>query len=149
MRKILLVVLGGGAGTLLRFLIGEKVAMLHQWPPLATLVINVSGCFLISFLNFISKPPGHIYIGPRSRLLWIVGFCGGYTMFSTFSLISFNAIRKSNWSDVWGNILLSQLLCIGAVWIGYTIRKPAVFMLAKVSDLLCPKVSSIVKNTDA
>jgi hypothetical protein len=72
MRKILLVGLGGGFGTVLRFFVGEKIAILHDWPPLATLLINVSGCFLIAILNFISDPSGAIYFGPRIRLLWIL-----------------------------------------------------------------------------
>jgi CrcB protein len=136
MRKILLVGLGGGFGTVLRFFVGEKIAILHDWPPLATLLINVSGCFLIAILNFISDPSGAIYFGPRIRLLWMAGFCGGYTTFSTFSLISFDAIRKTNWSDFWANLLLSQLLCLFAVWLGYTASKSAGLALVKASRLL-------------
>jgi fluoride exporter len=148
MRKILLVGLGGGIGTLFRFFIGEKVPFLHVWPPLATLIINVSGCFLISLLNFISDPTGRIYVGPRTRLLLMVGFCGGYTTFSTFSLISFEAIRKTNWPDLWGNLLLSQILCLAAVWLGYVTSKPAGSALVRVSRRFRSKTPPITENAD-
>jgi fluoride exporter len=148
MRKILLVAVGGGAGTLLRFFVAEGIPSLHAWPPLATLLINVSGCLLISFLNFISDPSGRIYIGPGSRLLWMVGFCGGYTTFSTFSFISFDAIRKTNWSDLWGNIFLSQMLCLGAILLGYLSSKPAGIALTKALSLLRSKSSPIAENAD-
>ena len=125
MRKLFLVAIGGGLGTLLRFVIVEWMAPAHPWPPLSILIINVSGCFLISFLHFVSDPSGRIYIRPNSRLFLLVGFCGGYTTFSTFSLLSFEAIQHARWGDVWANILLSHLLCLIAAGLGYRLSSPA------------------------
>lgn len=118
MRKYGLVALGGGLGSLIRFGITQWMAPLPVWPFVAVLLINVSGCFLISFLNFLSDPSGQIYLGPNSRVFLLVGICGGYTTFSTFSLIAFNAARHSAFLELWLNIGLSHLLCLLAIWAG-------------------------------
>jgi CrcB protein len=136
MRNYALVAMGGAIGSLSRFAVGEWLALFHPWPPLATLIINVSGCFTISFLHFVSDPSGRIYLGPKSRLFLLVGFCGGYTTFSTFSLLSLQAIHQGKWPDVWANILLSHLLCLGAAWLGYVLSTPFGMSLARAVHYL-------------
>lgn len=118
MRKYGLVAIGGGLGSLIRFWITQSMATLPVWPFTSVLLINVTGCFLISFLNFLSDPSGEIYLGPNSRIFLLVGICGGYTTFSTFSLISFNAVRHNGFAELWLNIGLSHLLCLLAIWLG-------------------------------
>src|SRR5215831_13652592 len=105
MKRYYLVAIGGGIGSLVRFGITQFMAPMAVWAPLSILIINASGCFIISFLNFVSDPSGNIYLGPRSRLFLLVGFCGGYTTFSSFSLISFNAVRQGILWDLWLNIV--------------------------------------------
>ena len=118
MRKYSLVAVGGGLGSLFRFAITQWMAPMPIWPLASVLLINVTGCFLISFLNFLSGPSGEIYLGPNSRIFLLGGICGGYTTFSTFSLISFNAARHGAYLELWLNIGLSHLLCLLAVWLG-------------------------------
>jgi CrcB protein len=124
MRRYFLVGVGGGIGSILRFAISQWMVPMALWAPLSILIINVTGCFVIAFLNFVSDPSGEIYLGPRSRLFLLVGVCGGYTTFSSFSLISFNAVRHGTQSDLWLNIGLSHVLCLLAVWLGSVVAAP-------------------------
>ena len=136
MKRYYLVAIGGGIGSLVRFGITQFMAPMAVWAPLSILIINASGCFIISFLNFVSDPSGNIYLGPRSRLFLLVGFCGGYTTFSSFSLISFNAVRQGILWDLWLNIGLSQLLCLLSVWLGAIVAAPFPRVLRRVVRLL-------------
>jgi fluoride exporter len=106
------------------------------WSPLPILIVNVTGCFLISFLNFVSDPAGGLYLGPNSRVFLMVGVCGGYTTFSTFSLISFNALRHDAAMDLWLNIGLSHLLCLLAIWTGALVASRFPRAIANVTRLL-------------
>src|ERR1700738_2081369 len=118
MRRYSLVAIGGGIGSLMRFALTQWMSSMPVWTPLSILIVNVSGCFAISFLNFVSDPSGDIYLGPRSRLFLLVGVCGGYTTLHMFTLISFNAIRHGMQSDLWLNIGISHILCLLGVWLG-------------------------------
>jgi fluoride exporter len=135
MRRYVLVAIGGGIGSVVRFGITQFMAPLALWP-LSLLVINASGCFLISFLNFVSDPSGDIYLGPRSRLFLLVGICGGYTTFSSFSLLSFNAARHGSLLDLWLNIGLSHILCLFSVWLGAIFAAPFPHALRRIARLL-------------
>lgn len=118
MRSYFLVGLGGGIGSLMRFAITQWMSSMPLWSPLSILIINVTGSFVISLLHFLLDPSGEIYLGPRTRLFLLVGVCGGYTTFSSFSLISFNLARHRAIVDLWLNISLSHVLCLIAVWVG-------------------------------
>jgi fluoride exporter len=118
MRRYFLVATGGGIGTLCRFGISEIGSLLHFSTLAAILFINVTGCFLISLLHFLSDPSGRIYFRPNQRLFLLAGLCGGYTTFSSFSLISFLAASRGSSIELWANILLSHFLCLVSVFLG-------------------------------
>src|SRR3546814_18225112 len=83
-KQLLLVGLGGGVGSMLRFLVSVTTSKFVQGTfPLPTLLVNLSGCFLIGVLvGVFTQPP---YADNNIRFLLVTGFCGGYTTFSTFA----------------------------------------------------------------
>lgn len=90
--NILIVGLGGGIGSILRYLCQKWINDSYQHNfPLATFLINFFGCFLIGILYALSEK-GNI-LSPQIRLLLITGFCGGFTTFSTFAYENMNLLR--------------------------------------------------------
>ena len=88
--------------------------------PWGTISVNVAGSFLIGFLASIDPFPGRSWLpGPEARAFLIVGVCGGYTTFSAFSLQTLDLLRIGQWPEALGNIALSVLLCLLAVWLGH------------------------------
>jgi CrcB protein len=124
MLAYLWVAIGGALGSMARYgiggLISEKSTGAFPW---GTLVVNITGSFLIGILGALTLPDGKMT--PQSRAfatqLLITGVCGGYTTFSSFSLQTLNLLRDGEWFYAAGNILLSVILCMIAVWIGYVL----------------------------
>jgi CrcB protein len=120
MMPYLLVAIGGALGSVARYECSGLVARLVGGTfPLGTMVVNVSGAALIGFLAALSIPEGRIMLVPSGRLFTMTGICGGYTTFSTFSLETFNLVRDGEWLQASANALLSVMLCLVAVMIGY------------------------------
>lgn len=93
--NILLVGLGGAAGSILRFLCQKWVSDWYQHNfPLATFIVNILGCFLIGVL-FALGEKGNI-LSPSTRLMLITGFCGGFTTFSTFAFENVSLLRTGD-----------------------------------------------------
>ena len=115
--RYLLVMLGGAAGSLARYVAGVAImARLGGRFPLATLVINVTGSFLIGLLMalFTERFQPH----PYWRLLLVVGFLGGYTTFSSFAYETYSAVRAgSPWVGLI-NVVASVAFGYAAVWLG-------------------------------
>ena len=90
--------------------------------PWGTIAVNVAGSFLIGFLASIDPFSGRSWLpGLEARAFLIVGVCGGYTTFSAFSLQTLDLLRTGQWPQVLGNIALSVVLCLLAVWLGDTL----------------------------
>jgi CrcB protein len=112
--------LGGALGSVARYWLSGLVA--ERWVtafPWNTLAVNVSGSFVIGALAAWAEPEGRWLASPSARQLLMVGICGGYTTFSSFSLQTLNLMRDREWLYAGGNILLSVVLCLLAVWLGY------------------------------
>lgn len=114
----LLIALGGAAGSLLRYLIGDVVQRSSASGfPIGTLFVNVSGCFIIGILvrQFMNMQLSH-----DLRALLVVGFCGGFTTFSTFSAETIALIEGGEYGRAIGYIALSVGLCLLATMAGMT-----------------------------
>ena len=113
------VALGGAIGTTGRYwLSGVAARTFGETFPWGTLIINVTGSFIIGFFFTLTGPDGRLYVGSNIRQFVLVGICGGYTTFSSFSLQTLNLMNDGEWFRAGGNIGLSLVLCLIAVWAG-------------------------------
>jgi fluoride exporter len=119
MLSYLWVALGGALGTTARYWLSGVVARsVGETFPWGTLVINVTGSFVIGFFGALTGPDGRVFVGSTARQFVMIGMCGGYTTFSSFSLQTLNLMNDGEWFRAGANIGLSVLLCMFAVWIG-------------------------------
>lgn len=119
MLDYILVMLGGSLGTGARFWASGFVAeRAGEFFPLGTLVVNVTGSFVIGFFAAFSDPEGPLLVSPRFRQFFMIGVCGGYTTFSSFSLQTLGLIREGDWFRASLNTVLSFACCLTAVWLG-------------------------------
>jgi CrcB protein len=118
MNSFWLIFLGSGLGGVLRYWISHSVyGLLGRQFPYGTLFVNVSGSFLMGLLYVVilERFDG---IGPQLRALFLIGFLGGYTTFSTFSIETLTLFESGAWLSALLNTLLSVLLSLLAVWLG-------------------------------
>lgn len=118
MLNTLLIFLGAGFGGVSRYWISNiTYGFLGRQFPYGTLIINVSGCFLMGllFVLILERFDG---VGPQLRSLLLIGFLGGYTTFSSFSIETLNLFESGAYLSASLNILLSIILCIAATWLG-------------------------------
>lgn len=110
---------GSALGGMARFGVSRAFAFwIGETFPWGTITVNVTGSFIIGFLATISGPDGRLLVAPDLRQFLLVGFCGGYTTFSSFSLQTLALIREGDMLKAGANIVLSVALCMVAVWLG-------------------------------
>jgi fluoride exporter len=115
--RYLLVVIGGGTGALARYVAASAIMTRFGGKfPLGTLVINLTGSFLIGFLMTVLTERWQV--DPRWRLLLVVGFLGGYTTFSSFEYETYTAVRDGEMWVGMINVVGSVMLGYAAVWLG-------------------------------
>lgn len=118
MINTLLIFFGAGVGGVFRYWISNVIHwFLGRDFPYGTLVVNVSGCFLMGLL-FVLILERFDVVKPQLRSLLLIGFLGGYTTFSSFSIETLNLFENGALLSASLNILLSVILCIGAAWLG-------------------------------
>lgn len=116
----LFVALGGGLGTFLRFIVTLSTAPWSRHFPWGTVIaVNGAGSFAMGCFSALTGPVGRVHVSENCRLFVMVGLCGGYTTFSTFSLQTFDLLRSGDWERASLNILASLALCLGAVALGH------------------------------
>lgn len=99
---------GGLLGTLARYLLsGWTYALFGSGFPYGTLIVNLSGCFLIGFL--VSAAEDKFLLGPNARVLLMAGFCGAFTTFSTFMLETSHLMKDGEMGRAFLNVALSVI----------------------------------------
>lgn len=122
LKAILIVGLGGGIGSILRYLasvVSEKY--FHSTFPWATFAVNIVGCLLVGMLwGYFAKQQ---FDDSAVKLLFITGFCGGFTTFSAFALENVKMVQSGNTAGMLVYVLSSILIGLLAVWTGLAITK--------------------------
>lgn len=120
------IALGGALGSVARYwlngMVSAKLAVGETFP-LGTLVVNVVGSFIIGVLAALTLPEARVSSNARTFVaqFLMVGVCGGFTTFSSFSLQTFTLLREREWLHAGGNVLLSVALCLLATWLGFIV----------------------------
>lgn len=119
-KTYLAVMTGGAVGTGLRmWLSGLLAGKYGETFPVGTLVVNVSGSFIISFFAGLVGPDGPLLASSLARQVVMVGVLGGFTTFSSFSFQTLNLLHDAQWMRAGANIVLSLALSLFAVWLGH------------------------------
>lgn len=121
LKNILLVGLGGGIGSILRYIISYfTLKYFKSELPVATFLVNIIGCFLVGVLfNTI----GSQNVNSTLKLLFIIGFCGGFTTFSAFAYENVAMLQAAQYSKTLLYTLLSIITGFIAVWAGILLSK--------------------------
>lgn len=114
-----MVVLGGAIGSLARYLLSALAAPISGTLPWGTILINIGGSFIIGFFGTLTLASGRFPVSDNLRLLVMVGICGGFTTFSSFSLQTLDLMRGGAMTRAALNVTLSVVLCVAAVAIGH------------------------------
>jgi fluoride exporter len=114
------IAVGSALGGVARYACSRTVALRYgETFPWGTLSVNVIGSLVIGFVAALSGPDSRVMVSPNARTFLMVGLCGGFTTFSSFSLQTLELFRNRDFGEAFGNILLSVAACMAAVAIGY------------------------------
>ena len=119
LQMYLAIAAGGALGTVARYFLSGVIAdAFGQTFPWGTLIVNVSGSFVIGLFASLTGPDGRFLVSGMTRQFVMIGICGGYTTFSSFSIQTLNLANDGEWLYASANIAGSVVLCLIFVWIG-------------------------------
>lgn len=122
MLTYLWIAIGGALGSVGRYwLNGVVAARFGETFPMGTVAVNVAGSFVIGVLAALTVAEGRMGAEARgfTTQFLMIGVCGGFTTFSSFTLQTLNLVREREWLYAGGNILASVIFCLVATWLGY------------------------------
>jgi CrcB protein len=122
---LLYVALGSAIGGVSRYLLGGLVQrMLDTTFPAGTLLVNVTGSFLLgAIIRYALETPS---LSPDVRAFLTIGFCGGYTTFSTFSYETMALLEDGEWARAGGYITASVILSLIATFLGFALARQVI-----------------------
>ena len=116
----ILIAIGSAIGGTLRFwlsgVIAEALGVIFPW---GTLIINITGSIAIGLFASMTVGDGRFPVPFEWRSFFMVGICGGYTTFSSFSLQTLGLMQSGQWSSAFLNVIGSVFLCLIGVWLGH------------------------------
>ncbi len=121
-RGLILIGLGGGIGSVCRYLSQQYVQ--NNYPasiPLGTLFVNITGCFIIGIVYALSEK-GNL-ISPEVRVFLATGFCGGFTTYSSFAYENVSMVLEGEFYYTALYLLISVFIGFGAVHAGILFTK--------------------------
>jgi CrcB protein len=116
-QQMLWIALGGAAGSVLRAWLSAALTHSGQLLPWSTLAVNVTGSLAIGLL-FAFEMHARSFLHPGAKDLLAIGFCGGFTTFSTFSLQTLMLLREERAGAAFANMAANLAFCLLAVWAG-------------------------------
>ena len=120
MWNALWIFVGGGLGSLARWGVSGWIAnTIGETFPWGTLLVNISGSFVIGLFASVTGPEGRWFVPGSFRQFFMLGICGGYTTFSSFSLQTLTLVEDGQWFKATANCVLSLVLCLVGVWVGH------------------------------
>jgi CrcB protein len=116
------VAIGSALGAMARYAVSGFVAnRIGETFPWGTVLVNISGALVIGGFAACVAPGGALEGNLAVRQFVMIGLCGGYTTFSSFSLQTLNLARDGEWVRTLGNIAVSVVACLLAAWAGYVL----------------------------
>jgi CrcB protein len=115
------IALGGALGSVARYWLAVWALPVSRSLPWGTIGINVAGSFLIGFFGTLTLEGGRHPAPEWARLFVMVGFCGGFTTFSSLSLQTIDLLRGGAWDRALLNMAASVLLCLASVGAGHAL----------------------------
>jgi CrcB protein len=115
-----LIAVGGAIGSVLRYwAAGALGRLVGEHFPWGTIFVNITGSFIIGFFGTLTGPEVRAEVPVYARQFFMIGLCGGYTTFSSFSLQTLLLAQGGEWLRAGANVLISVALCLLGVWLGH------------------------------